>query len=160
MKKTLGTMAVIMVAAFLTGTFITAKCALAGEIGRDGRFIAYDTGTVLDTRTNLLWSAKDNGSNVNWAQAKSYCENFRGSGYTDWRMPTQNELAGLYDGSVKGHNGWKLTTLITLTGCCPLASEVRNSGISATSFSFDNGERFWTPTSVGRYRALPVRSGK
>jgi len=36
------------------------------EIGKDGRFIAYDDGTVLDTRTNLMWAAKDNGSNINW----------------------------------------------------------------------------------------------
>jgi len=35
------------------------------ETGRDGRFIAYSNGTVLDTRTNLMWAAKDNGSNIN-----------------------------------------------------------------------------------------------
>jgi hypothetical protein len=69
----------------------------ANEIKRDGRFIAHDDGTVLDTRTNLMWAAKDNGSNINWANAKSYCENYRGGGYTDRRMPTQDELAGLYD---------------------------------------------------------------
>ncbi|MEI7673460.1 MAG: hypothetical protein WCK00_15240, partial [Deltaproteobacteria bacterium] len=28
----------------------------AGEIARDGRFIAYNNGTVLDTRTNLMWA--------------------------------------------------------------------------------------------------------
>ncbi|MEI7638915.1 MAG: DUF1566 domain-containing protein, partial [Syntrophus sp. (in: bacteria)] len=69
------------------------------EIAKDGHFIAYDDGTVLDTNTNLMWAAKDNGQNVNWANAKSYCENYRGGGYTDWRLPTQDELAGLYDKS-------------------------------------------------------------
>jgi hypothetical protein len=69
----------------------------AGESARDGRFIAYDNGTVSDTRTGLMWAAKDNGSKINWANAKSYCENYRGGGYTDWRMPTQDELAELYD---------------------------------------------------------------
>ena len=29
----------------------------AGETGRDGRFIAYSNGTVLDTRTRLMWAA-------------------------------------------------------------------------------------------------------
>lgn len=67
------------------------------ETRRDSRFIAYDDGTVLDTKTNLMWAAKDNGSNINWTNAKSYCENYRGGGYTDWRMPTQDELAVLYD---------------------------------------------------------------
>ena len=64
------------------------------EISRDGRFIAYDNGTVLDTKTNLMWAAKDNGSDINWDNAISYCENYQGGGYTDWRMPARDELAG------------------------------------------------------------------
>jgi len=75
----------------------TAKMLTLKEIGKDGRFIAYDDGTVLDTRTNLMWADKDNSSDINWQGAKSYCENYRGGGYSDWRMPTQDELAGLYD---------------------------------------------------------------
>ena len=39
------------------------------EIKRDGCFIAYDKGTVLDTSTNLLWAATDNGGNINWTDA-------------------------------------------------------------------------------------------
>jgi hypothetical protein len=68
----------------------------AGEIARDGRFIAYNNGTVLDTRTNLMWAAQDNGSDINLADANSYWGNYRGGGYTDWRMPKQDELLGLY----------------------------------------------------------------
>ena len=64
MKKTLGTMVSIMMVAILGGTLITAKYATAGETGRDGRFIAYDNGKVLDTKTNLMWAAKDNGSDI------------------------------------------------------------------------------------------------
>jgi hypothetical protein len=44
-----------------------------------------------------MWAAKDNGSPISWPEAKKYCENYRGGGYMDWRMPTQDELAGLYD---------------------------------------------------------------
>ena len=107
----------------------------AQEIRRDGRFIAYSNGTVLDTSTNLMWAAKDNGSNINWQDAKSYCENYRGGGYSDWRMPTQDELAGLYDQSLTGYtqeccstcNKVKITDLIHLTCCCPWASETRGS---------------------------------
>jgi len=76
-----------------------AKMLTLKEIGKDGRFTAYDDGTVLDTRTGLMWAAKDNGADINWPNAKRYCENYRGGGYTDWRMPTQDELAGLYDSS-------------------------------------------------------------
>jgi hypothetical protein len=138
--------------------------ASGSEIGRDGRFIAYNNGTVLDTRTNLMWAAKDNGSDINWANAKSYCEYYRGGGYTDWRMPTQDELAGLYDSS-KSYKAtqWgyyvRLTELIQLSKCCPWASETRGS--DAARFGFGSSRRDWDRQSNGSDgRALPVRSGK
>jgi len=55
-----------------------AKIIDLTEIGKDGRFIAYAEGTVGDTRTGLMWAAKDNGADINWQHAKSYCENYRG----------------------------------------------------------------------------------
>jgi hypothetical protein len=134
------------------------------EIGRDSRFIAYNNGTVLDTWTNLMWPAKDNGSNIEWANAKSYCQNYRGGGYADWRMPTQDELAGLYDISKSYRIAQRefyvrLTELIQLSGCCPWASETR--GPDAASFDFGDGVRGWIHQSAGyNSRALPVRSGK
>jgi hypothetical protein len=67
------------------------------ETGKDGRFISYDNGTVLDTKSNLMWSASDNGSAVSWPGAKTYAGNYRGGGYSDWRLPTLAELSGLYD---------------------------------------------------------------
>ena len=133
------------------------------ETGRDCRFIAYDDGTVLDTNTNLMWAAKDNGKKIYWANAKRYCENYRGCGYTDWRMPTLDELAGLYDKtktyrSVCGDDV-HLTELIRLTCFCAWASETRYS--EAAGFNFYYGEQYWGRRSGGSdTRALPVRSGK
>lgn len=133
------------------------------EIRKDGRFIAYDNGTVLDTWTNLMWAAKDNGHDLNWQYAKKYCENYRGGGYTDWRMPTHDELAGLY-GSGKGYRtpcGYdvQLTELIGLTCNWVWAAEMRGS--DAASFVFNGGFRNWSFQSYMLYlRALPVRSGK
>jgi hypothetical protein len=133
------------------------------EIRRDGRFIAYGNGTVLDTQTNLMWAAKDNGSNINWPDAKSYCENYRGGGYTDWRMPTRDEKAGLYDASKSRPAGcWQnknlhfATELIDITGCGFWSSETRGSEAAAQDFS--NGNRVWVRQSFDRYsRVLPVR---
>ncbi len=132
------------------------------ETERDGRFIAYRDGTVLDTSTNLMWAAKDNGRDIKWAKAKSYCESYRGGGYKDWRMPTQDELAGLYD-SDKSYRSMcgevKLTKLIRLTCGAPWASETRGS--DAALFYFYYGSRTWVRQSYGRSaRALPVRSFK
>ncbi|MDP4032386.1 MAG: DUF1566 domain-containing protein, partial [Pseudorhodobacter sp.] len=140
-----------------------AKMLALKEIGKDGRFTAYDDGTVLDTRTGLMWAAKDNGSAINWQDAKRYCENYRGGGYTDWRMPAQDELAGIYDKSktYKSDCGddVHLTELIRLTCTAPWASETRGS--EAAFFYFDFGNRSWYSQSFVYYpRAFPVRSSK
>ncbi|MCP4647762.1 MAG: DUF1566 domain-containing protein [bacterium] len=44
------------------------------ETKQDGQFVAYDNGTVMDTKTGLMWAAKDNGEDINWHGAKKYCE--------------------------------------------------------------------------------------
>ena len=135
------------------------------EIARDGRFRAYDNGTVKDTRTGLMWASKDNGRTVTWQEAKAYCENYRGGRYTDWRLPTQDELARLYDrGKDYRVKKWflyyhvHLTELIELTACKSWTSETRGS--KAACFDFQYGGRHWAPQS-GSYvaRALPVRAG-
>ena len=136
----------------------------ANEIKRDGRFIAYDNGTVLDTRTSLMWAAKDNGSDINWANAKSYCENYRGGGYADWRMPMQDELAGLYDAgkTYKSNCGYDvhLTELIRLSCAWEWASETRSAN-EAARFHFGSGSRLWDSELRDRNgRVLPVRSAK
>ena len=133
-------------------------------INREGRFIAYDNGTVLDTETNLIWASKDNGDGINWSNAKSYCENYRGGGYTDWRMPTQHELARLYDSSKRYRATQRdyyvrLTELVQLSACCPWASEVHGS--NAALFNFNTGSAYGTlQSSDYNVRALPVRSIK
>jgi len=159
-------MVAIMAVAVLIGTFYTAKYATAGETAKDSRFIAYDNGTVLDTKTKLMWAAKDNGVEINWSKAKSYCESYRGGGYTDWRMPTVDELEGLYDASksrpMACNTSYKIhvaTELIDITCWAPWASETRGSDVA--SFDFIGGHRLWLLQSLDSfYRALPVRSDK
>ena len=150
---------------FFAVLFIWANLVSAAtEVKRDGRFIAYDNGTVLDTRTNLMWAAKDNGSDINWVNAKPYCDNYRGGGYTDWRMPTQDELAGLYDRSktqmIDKYTWVHLTELIRFTATVFTTSDTRGS--DAATFNFYNGQRDWSHQSFGSIggRALPVRSAK
>jgi len=137
----------------------------AGETARDGRFIAYSNGTVLDTRTNLMWAAKDNGADINWQGAKSYCENYRGGGYSDWRMPAQDELAGLYDAGKfrpmacnTSNQVHVATKLINISCFGPWASA---SGGYDAFFNFNDGMLNRIVQSDGSNgRALPVRSGK
>lgn len=137
-----------------------------GCVENDGRFCKYTDGTVLDTKTNLMWASKDNGSDINWSNAKSYCENYRGGSYSDWRMPTQEELAGLYDTSeprpaacMSVYNIYFATKLIDITCFATWASETRGS--EAAYFGFVDGSRYWSYQSgYLSSRALPVRNAK
>jgi len=61
-----------------------------------------------------LWAAKDNGDLINWPNALSYCQNYSGGGYTDWRMPTLAELSSLYNPEVKNRNGYHITKLVSV----------------------------------------------
>jgi hypothetical protein len=135
-----------------------ARPAVTGprEIKRDGRFIAYEDGTVLDSSTNLMWAARDNGSSINWNDAKTYCANYNGGGYTDWRMPTQDELMGLYNRGIRSSSN---KGLIKVTSFCVWASEI--DGSAADPIHFGAGVSTWTPRFFSNlYRALPVRSAK
>lgn len=138
----------------------TPQGLMPNEVYRDGRFIAYDNGTVLDTGTGLMWAAKDNGEGITWDEAKRYCENYRGGGYTDWRMPTQSELASLYDPSKKNRFGCHITKLIDISMCLPWASERHGPWSAVFSFSSGDGIRYFSRLSPpATSRVLPVRSG-
>ena len=147
-------------------TIISMIAAVVGQAAEEGRFVVKSSETVLDTQTNLMWAAKDNGSDINWESAKSHCLNYRGGGYKDWRMPTQDELAGLHDanktrpapcyGSFDIHVA---TELIDITCFAPWASETRDA--DAAHFNFVLGTKFWyLQTHTYGTRALPVRSAK
>ncbi len=137
----------------------------------DSRFINKGNGAVLDTKTGLMWAAKDNGGNIKWADAKNYCENYRGGGYTDWRMPTSAELKGLYDAGkerpaacYKSYSIHVATDLIDVTCYYLWASETRERSLlspDAAYLYFIDGGQYWARQSSGdTYRVLAVRSGK
>jgi hypothetical protein len=129
---------------------------------RRGRLIDNNDGTVSDPETGLMWVAQDNGCDINWDDAKTYCESFREGGYKDWRMPTMSELQRLY----KSGSGYELldggtvyiSELIRLTAHLVWSSE--KSGSSAAYFLFSNGTRLSPARSPSPPRALPVRVGK
>jgi TolB-like protein len=54
---------------------------------------------LIVTRGEMMWTRSDNGKDVNISQATAYCEACRLGGYSDWRLPTIDELEGLHDPS-------------------------------------------------------------
>jgi len=85
------------------------------EIARDRWFIAYDDGTVLDTRTKLMWSTTDDGRAVMEQNIEAYRKNYRAGGYKTWRIPTFDELLTIYDRNVLNEYGNHVTKLIDIT---------------------------------------------
>lgn len=128
---------------------------------RQGWLIDNNNGTVTDPETGLMWAAEDNGHDITWDDAKAYCENFRGGGHSDWRMPTMSELQRLYkSGSGYEANGYTvyITELIRLTSYWVWSSEA--SGSSAAYFYFNGGGRYSLDRSYSNNgRVLPVRAG-
>jgi hypothetical protein len=45
----------------------------------------------IDKKTNLMWEKNGDGKEYTWDEAKSYCENLRLLGFSNWRLPTDNE---------------------------------------------------------------------
>jgi hypothetical protein len=66
--------------------------------------------TWTDPATGLMWTRKDNGSDVDWNQADAYCSNLQLAGYKDWRLPTIEELQGIFDPSVSVQKVFEMGT--------------------------------------------------
>lgn len=120
------------------------------------RFKDLKEGVVLDTMTDLMWASHDNGSNINWQNAKSYCEKYRGGGYADWRMPTPEEVMGLY-----GSDVFRINIKLTAHNNDAVIWTSKDIGGDAIFFFTNSGEARWVWKSYDMYtRALPVRSNK
>jgi len=67
-----------------------------------GRWSVREDGTVLDAKTRLLWTQVATKQTTfdkdTWAQANAYCSSLNLSGYSDWRLPTVNDLRSLLSG--------------------------------------------------------------
>ena len=64
---------------------------------------------LTDPKTELMWTRKDNGGDINWSQANGYCDTLTLAGYSDWRLPTVDEFSGIYDANNIGE-GFQLKT--------------------------------------------------
>jgi hypothetical protein len=76
----------------------------AWAAGAFAGFIDNSDGTVLDSRTGLMWEQKtddggvrDKDNTYTWKDALAYCENLTLGGHDDWRLPTIKELSSLVD---------------------------------------------------------------
>jgi len=73
-------------------------------ISSDRRFEDFGDGTIRDRETGLIWTSKDywqmENKWLNWYTANEYVQrmnNKKFAGYTNWRLPTVEEAASLYN---------------------------------------------------------------
>ncbi len=60
-------------------------------------FIIHDNGTVTDTKTGLMWKQQHEPEKLNWNNAMKHAKQSNFVGYSDWRLPTIDELKSLID---------------------------------------------------------------
>jgi type II secretion system protein G len=122
-------------------------------IARDGIYVAYANGIVKDTKTGLEWKVGPD-KDTNWNEARSWVEslNLDGGG---WKMPTMDELEGLF----KKTTGWRNMTPLLKTNALAVWSSETEGSSKAKYFYFDTGSRFWAfHRNSLNLRAFAVRS--
>ena len=60
-------------------------------------FTQISTEIAPEVSTGLEWQTHDNDNEINWHAAEQHCRRHPRSGGSEWRLPTIDELAGLYD---------------------------------------------------------------
>lgn len=111
-------------------------------VKRDGQYVAYANGIVKDTSTGLEWKAGPD-RDTNWNEARSWVQSLG----SDWRMPSIDELNGLYKKGMGSHN---LTPLLKATSGKYLwvwSGETKGSS-DAWRFFFANGYTVTAPAAT------------
>ena len=134
-------------------SYMRPSSSTSNVINRDGIYVAYANGIVKDTKTGLGWKVgPDKETTLDEAQTWVESLNLDGGG---WRMPTINELHGLYK---EGAGDRNMTPLLKTTGWWVWSGETQGSSL-ARYFGFYNGHRISNIRNDSHTtRAFAVRS--
>ncbi len=141
----------------------TEQAAVRNAARAGLRFAPVHLDAVIDLETNLMWAPRDNRNAASWDEARFYAESFAARGYTDWRLPTVEELlalsAGMRTGGPEPAPGAPSVDPALPVGYgVPWSSERRGS--EAARVHLSSGSVGWLPqTSTSHNRSLPVRDG-
>ncbi len=143
---------------FFTIALFLVGCSLQPLKAAENQFsFEADNSLLIDKKTALMWPVQDNGYDVSWQAAKRFCLNFNLAGYSDWRMPSQQELASLYRLQGVEFSDYYIVKEIRISACCLWAQDTR--GPKVASFDFAYGNKDWGhPRSTVEARVLPVRN--
>ena len=96
-------------------------------------------GVYLDPDTGFLWATEDNGRDIDWRRAATFCEALVLADYHDWILPSLEDLETLLRPMAKG--AYNLPFKIQLTACCPWSSTSKDEQ-SAWNFNFQFSKPF------------------
>lgn len=114
-------------------------------------------GVWTDTTTGLMWTKRDNGTDLDWKQALAYCRDLRLASHADWRLPTLGELGGIFDPEVADKSGRHVKGNLELSGWQWSSSLDYNTGkVQGIGFDHGNQDSFAVGSSTFS-RALCVR---
>jgi uncharacterized protein DUF1566 len=106
-----------------------------------------------DPGTGSLWTAQDNGSNVDQKGANEYCERLQVGGYSDWSLPSNEDFATMYVTEIgRGH------PLLERHEGTYWSSTMEKSS-QAWVVRFDKSRRSPMPANLKEFRAICVRRG-
>lgn len=140
-------------------------------MSEEDRFKDNEDGTLTDTKYNLMWMKQDyyqhKGKWCSWKKANKYVEKLNEepfAGYSDWRLPKNQECRNLYDHECKNsdfdgdivHLDYKFPE-----GCGFTYWTCEENGLNATAYNFysDRGYPVRKKTSdEGNMTCRAVRS--
>jgi len=95
--------------------------------------------TVTDNNTGLMWQQNVDAVTRTWDVAGTYCTGLTTGGYTDWRLPNENELMSIVDYGT--FNPSINTTLFpgTVASCCWSSTPYAGNVTHAWHVYFLNG---------------------
>ncbi|HUF16900.1 MAG TPA: DUF1566 domain-containing protein [Thermoanaerobaculia bacterium] len=99
---------------------------------------ANEKGYWIDEQMNLVWTVKDNGYDIDRDQAGEYCDQLSLGGYEGWRLPSIDQLAGLYD--PESDKDEKTRGPVEVTGMV-WSGSIGETSMEAWLFGFDDGRR-------------------
>jgi hypothetical protein len=90
----------------------------------------------IDPEMGLMWTARDNGSDIDWDHADSYCRGMTLAGMTDWQLPSIDVLKKRFDPSIA--NGYRIASPLQLSGSW-VWSGTKYSSAASWYFDFSDG---------------------
>ena len=110
-----------------------------------------------DPATGLMWTKSDNGSDVTAQEALNYCRGLQLAGYSDWQLPTIDQLATISDAAVT-KSGWgqHVKGNLQISGF-EWGTSFKKARLVPWTFNFYDGSRLEGPLGESQDRALCVR---